>query len=371
MTKDAETLEAVHTHTHTHKEHLDENSEKPKRVQYIDIARGIAILLVIVGHMVTGLPLAIIYSFHMPLFIIASGMLYKEKSYDKAIKDVFFKLILPYIICILVVNILFFNKSMSLWEIIKNWAEEIFYSFVAYRGGKINYPIYINEIGSLWFFPFLAIIRMLFRFLKKISKGDQLQLLFSVSLISFIGYLLGINAYFLPYAFDIALFGIIFYYIGYILSQTKSLDKILSNKKLLVIIFLIWVLGIKFNNTNLAGRIYSNGVFLILTSTCGTIMIFKISQIIEKYMKHLGKILAWYGRNSMYILLLHYAESMLIRYETIPYFIGNTIWMYIIQIIAYKITICTVGTFIINGVKRGIFYIKDRIKFNLWKKELS
>ena len=58
MTKNAETLEAVHTH----KGHLDGDPEKTKRVQYIDIARGIAILLVIVGHVVTGLPKEIIYS---------------------------------------------------------------------------------------------------------------------------------------------------------------------------------------------------------------------------------------------------------------------------------------------------------------------
>ena len=321
----------------------------------------------------SGLPFTIIYSFHMPLFVIVSGMMYKEKSYDKAIKDVFFKLILPYIMCILIVNVIFYSsKSIPLWDIIKNWAEEIFYSYVGYRDGRIIYPNYINEIGPLWFFPFLAIIRIAFRFLKKASKGNELKLVFSILLISFIGYLLGINAYFLPYAFDIALFGIIFYYIGYILTQTKSLDKILSDKKLLVIIFIIWVLGIKFNKVNLAGRIYSNGVFLILTATCGTIIIFKISQIIEKYIKYLGKILAWYGKNSMYILLLHYAETMLTNYGKIPYLAENRdMTQAEVLKIALKIAICTAGTIVINGIKKGILCIKNHIKFNLWKKELS
>ncbi len=324
----------------------------------------------IIGHIVIGLPKEIIYSFHMPLFIIASGMLYKEKDYDKAIKDVFFKLILPYVICAFIVNSIYYGSSQSLGKAIINSAEQIFYSYEGYNG-IINYPPHVNEIGALWFFPFLAIIRMLFRFLKKSSKGDELKLVFSVSVISFIGYLLGIHKYFLPFSFDIALFCIIFYYIGYILTQTKSLDKILSDKKLLLIIFIIWVLGIKFNEIDLAGRIYSNGVFLILTATCATIIIFKISQIIEKYIKHLGKIFAWYGRNSIYILLLHYAETMLVHYGKLHYFEGNTIWIYIIQILALKIAICTVGTLIINGIKKGIFYIKDHIKFNSLKKELS
>ena len=312
-----------------------------------------------------GLPATIIYSFHMPLFIIVSGMMYKEKSYDKAIKNVFFKLILPYVIGVFIVDLIHYCSSQSLWSIVKNWAEEIFYSLKGYYGynGRINYPPNVNEIGALWFFPFLAITRILFRFLKKGSKGNELKLVFSVSLISFIGYLLGIHKFFLPFTFDIALFGIIFYYIGYILSKTKSLDKILSDKKLLVIIFLIWILGIKFNKTDLAGRIYSNGIFLILSATCGTIIILKISQIIEKYIKHLGKILAWYGKNSMYILLLHYAETLLVPYARLHYIDGNTIEIYIIQIIALKIAICTLGTLIINGIKKGILCIKNHINF--------
>ena len=50
MAKDAVTLEAVYIHTH--KQQLRGNLEKTKRVQYIDIARGIAIILMIIGHVI-------------------------------------------------------------------------------------------------------------------------------------------------------------------------------------------------------------------------------------------------------------------------------------------------------------------------------
>ena len=69
-----------------------------KRIKFIDMAKGTAILLVVIGHVLRGFVAAkmyteyinvfnyidfAIYSFHMPLFFIISGILYgkKVKSY--------------------------------------------------------------------------------------------------------------------------------------------------------------------------------------------------------------------------------------------------------------------------------------------------
>lgn len=50
------------------------------REAWIDCARGIAILLVIVGHTISGVLSGAIYSFHMPLFFIFSGITSKFSS---------------------------------------------------------------------------------------------------------------------------------------------------------------------------------------------------------------------------------------------------------------------------------------------------
>lgn len=45
-----------------------------KRIEWVDIAKGIAIMLMVIGHEVSnGLVYALIFSFHMPLFFILSG----------------------------------------------------------------------------------------------------------------------------------------------------------------------------------------------------------------------------------------------------------------------------------------------------------
>lgn len=55
-----------------------------QRVAYLDYARVIVALLVIVGHLVTydcrGNGRMYIYAFHMPFFFMVSGMLHKYKG---------------------------------------------------------------------------------------------------------------------------------------------------------------------------------------------------------------------------------------------------------------------------------------------------
>lgn len=84
---------------------------KPREI-YIDIAKAICIILVVIGHYK---PVSsptywttlvdIIYTFHMPLFMFASGFIYKQftpiiytgKQYVSFIKNKIFRLIVPYL----------------------------------------------------------------------------------------------------------------------------------------------------------------------------------------------------------------------------------------------------------------------------------
>ena len=303
----------------------------------------------------------------MPLFIVVSGMFYKERNYDETIKNIFFKLILPYWIVTLVIAILKCSNIQLLGQCIINWINQICFSY-SYMG-RIRYGANIEGLGVLWFIPLLVGIRLIFYTLKKISKDDKIKLLSLVVCTSIIGYILGKRLFYLPFSLDVAMFSIIFYYLGYITTKTKILEKIMYNNKIMFIILLIWLINTKFNSIELAVRRYPNGILSILCTVCGIITILKFSQLIEKYIKHLGNILAWYGRNSISILIMHYAEINLVPYSTLPLSTNKKI--YEIQLGSLKLLIATIGTLIINSIKRGIFYIKDHIKFNLWKKELS
>jgi acyltransferase len=52
-----------------------------ERLNTYDIAKGIGIILVVLGHTATHIGLEkVIYQFHMPLFFILSGIFFKEND---------------------------------------------------------------------------------------------------------------------------------------------------------------------------------------------------------------------------------------------------------------------------------------------------
>lgn len=74
------------------------------RLKYIDITKGIAILLVLLGHLLEpdSYLKTIIYVIHMPLFFIASGMTIKSQNIKLCISKRFKRIYVPYIIWALI-----------------------------------------------------------------------------------------------------------------------------------------------------------------------------------------------------------------------------------------------------------------------------
>lgn len=71
-----------------------------QRENWVDIVKGIGIILVVMGHAgCPVLPHGIIYSFHMPLFFFLSGLFINrqcEKDFCTYVKKNFRSLLLPY-----------------------------------------------------------------------------------------------------------------------------------------------------------------------------------------------------------------------------------------------------------------------------------
>ncbi len=71
-----------------------------KRLDWIDIAKGIAIILVIVGHTVPNpSPLRhAIFSFHMPVFFILAGYTFRPKPWRELLSGSVSRLLVPYVV---------------------------------------------------------------------------------------------------------------------------------------------------------------------------------------------------------------------------------------------------------------------------------
>ena len=146
-----------------------EKENSNSRITYIDIARGISIILMIIGHVLEqDWKRDFIFSFHMPFFIIASGLFYKDRDLKTNLKNIFIKLILPYLITSFVVDLILIIKTGQVEYYLTSWINQILYSYTF--SGIIKFPSNVQALGVLWFFPLLAIIKIIFIGLKKISK---------------------------------------------------------------------------------------------------------------------------------------------------------------------------------------------------------
>lgn len=59
-----------------------------KRLRWVDFARGLAMLSVIIGHEKTGFLKFLIFSFHMPIFFLLSGYTsHKRKTVEEIKKN--------------------------------------------------------------------------------------------------------------------------------------------------------------------------------------------------------------------------------------------------------------------------------------------
>lgn len=81
-----------------------------ERIDWIDIAKGLGIILVVIGHMPIPSNVSYwIFSFHMPLFFLVDGLFCKDYElfsveHKRFLGRAFLRLILPYVTtCVLMI----------------------------------------------------------------------------------------------------------------------------------------------------------------------------------------------------------------------------------------------------------------------------
>jgi fucose 4-O-acetylase-like acetyltransferase len=200
-----------------------------KRIEYVDILKGIGIICVLLGHNLViqsaeKLPEVmryIIYSFHMPLFFFLSGYVFSAKGdaitfLKKKIKTI----IVPMYIFSLVVilfNCIYYGALLGDNSILK-WEKITTSLLPSFLGMEL-----FGCQPTLWFLPCLFATQVLLFFLVKILKNKEKLLIFSL----FIMYLIGvINARMLhikfPFMLERALIAIFFVGIAFVIKTYHS-----------------------------------------------------------------------------------------------------------------------------------------------------
>lgn len=205
---------------------MKQSEEKPVRLTRIDIARGIAIFLVVLGHALPtgGDAKRYVYYFHMPLFFLISGLLLKAEkpaSFGEAL-SVFGKKLRAYYVPYVVWGLIYAQFGL----------ENIFRILYGSRPAIMD----ADSVSSLWFLPVMLLAALICPPLLSLAEstghppvltGVCAACLFAVSLL-----LPGIDKGY-PLGFDIALAGAAFMLLG---RMIRPLTDVLVNRKKLTVI---------------------------------------------------------------------------------------------------------------------------------------
>lgn len=286
------------------------------RLNVIDVAKGIGIILVVFAHVnYTHELLVFIYSFHMPLFFLISGMLFQKEKYPKFgefVKRRFKGLMVPYVIyemasicCLYAAERIYGN--WQLFDVSKEKYLEYIYQIVISNWSRVH----VNQ--PLWFLPCLFLVEIIYFFLVKLRPVIRVPVCAGLVTVGWIleSGMLAFDNFLLPWSLDSALVALGFYATGNLLAPyiKRTILKIKKYRyksvlcvELSILIFMILLpLALMNEKITLGSKILNNGCLLYINGVLGTFLVLTISILLEK-----NKFLEFCGRNSFQIMASHY-----------------------------------------------------------------
>lgn len=274
-----------------------------ERIEWIDVAKGVGLLCVILGHLKTPYLTFWIYTFHMPLFFFLSGVVFSgdKYSFKEFLKRKIYSLVIPYFVLgsIIFVFLSFYYHCLSCEY------NSIFDDINMLKSFLIQ-----KHFWTVWFLACLFIVEIVYYIINKINKS-----LIVSSILSFIILIIGLclKKIFedgLPWNIDVAFVAQIYFHLGYIFKKEQIFDKLKNFKRLnyllLCLIFLFVnvftsVLSSKVTGKTMDMSIGMYGFFPLtfISSISGILFIIMCSN------KFGIKPLIYLGQNTMVIFSLH------------------------------------------------------------------
>lgn len=266
-----------------------------KRIIYLDIAKAICIILVVIGHFNPQQSpiwwkeiVKFIYSFHMPLFLFASGLIYistkkAEQPYISFIRNKIFRLMIPYFSTSIIIIILKLSAGNNIY--VEN--PKTFMSFIR----MLYYPEAGFFLWFIWALWWMFVILPIFK-----TKKSRLIL-----------FLASLALHYLPYTFTpifcLEQFRDMFVYFmfGVVCHDYKQAFARLNNIHFSVYVILFFIVCAFGMFTQADGWLAKPCIIISLLGIASTIA---VSKAIELHAKSIGTLMT-ISSSSYFIYLFH------------------------------------------------------------------
>lgn len=280
-----------------------------QRIRWVDCAKGMTMLLVIIGHTVTKPAIrGIIFSFHMPLFFLLSGYTFSLScdlsQWMSKQGKAFTKLLVPAFL-VYFVRLPFLVLQDKVTISVRNILLTLLFS----SGTETSIAgCFIPAMGMMWFLVALFLLRALYDGLHLLLHGKYMFWVACTASVS--GYLISRVVY-LPFSLDIVLTANLFFCFG----QAMKHVGVQKHCTIMLCSGAVWAIsfsGIYFFSRQyleLASRHLPLFPLCFVTAAAGCLTVICICIMLEKKRflgaSRLFSVMCYFGENSMQLYMIH------------------------------------------------------------------
>lgn len=283
---------------------IQNNYSQMSRIEWVDVAKGIGLILVIFGHLLysgtwTNVHRAI-YSFHMPMYFVLSGFIAhpRKTTFDSYVKQKSQELLLP--------SVIFIAMTLPIYLYVNREYFETFWYLIpsiVFLNGRVAF----ND--PVWFFLVMFQVLVLFDALRVICYSVTKKAL--AALASFlVGWGIYIFSVPLPFGIEKTIVCMGFYIAGSMLKDVPHVFLGVRKWFAVALMFAVWVLsGVVFNEkVSLYGFDLGHYWLFIISGLSGSMVWFGICYLLRRI-----RLFQVWGRNTMVVVGTHYVGVSVFR----------------------------------------------------------
>lgn len=307
----------------------------------IDVAKGLGIILVVIGHVMSPVMsgnsilewlYSVIYTFHMPLFFFVSGyvakkLVTKPVAKTELLKQRLLRLMVPY--CVWAV--IYLPMKIIMAEHVRFSDEYKWYSF--FLGN--------NPDGQLWFLYVLFVISIFMIFFVTSKNISAFTILFMIG--SILAPLIPFSIGFTSITLTFSLYQVGFFFLGTLTAVKFDYNKVTTN----ITAFIISAVVLVSYSVVLWLRKEEVWFLQAMVALCAIYVCLFVSALIAKTKAKAPFI--YLGKKSMEIYLIH-GPLLVIGRILLPVIIHNT-YVYLLVLSLISIVISLAISFVINKIK--------------------
>lgn len=296
-----------------------------KRNTVISICKGLAIILMVIGHAeAPDMLTRIIYTFHMPLFFITAGYFFSARNVEdpwrfcaRRFKGLYIPFLKWSVFFLLLHNVLFHFGILN--ETYGNWTGGVTHPYSWHSAGArllqmvtgmSGYDEFLA--GAFWFFRGLLVASVLFVVLYRLLGGSgrlshvQTAVLICVGALAFTAFRIAgdYTVTVIPNGGMREIWGLFFFGVGVIY---RHFEPRIRENFWLFLLYLALICGagwMHFCGMNHRGTLRDLWT-LPLTGTVGFLMVRYAARMLDRRHNRLRDILVFIGDNTLYVLVFH------------------------------------------------------------------